>query len=262
LVFGKAVRLSRITEDGKMLCVPMDHGFTMGPVRGLEDPRIIIRAVAQGGATAVLVHKGVIKALREPPATGIILHISGNTTLGPSPNRKVLVSSVEEGILLGADAISVHINIGGKDEPEMIQQLGSVGDACDELQMPLIAMMYPRGESIKSEFDPEIVAQVARVGAEAGADLVKTVYTGDPQSFKRVVATCPVPVVIAGGPKAENDGEVLKMAEGAMEAGAAGVTFGRNIFQHRDPTLITRALYKVVFEGAPASDALRVLQHG
>src|SRR5438093_6234395 len=168
-----------------MLCVPMDHGLTMGPVRGLEEPQAIIRAVAQGGATAVLVHKGVIKALREPPATGIILHISGNTTLGPSPNRKVLISSVEEGIRLGADAISVHINIGGKDEPEMIQQLGSVGDACDEFQMPFVAMMYPRGESIKIEFDPESVAQVGRVGVWEGAELVETLYRGGLKRLKR-----------------------------------------------------------------------------
>ncbi len=261
MVFGKAVRLSRITLNGKMLCVPMDHGMTMGPVRGLEEPQTMVKAVAQGGATAVLVHKGVIKSLREPPGIGLIMHLSGNTTLGPSPNRKVLVSSVEEGVRLGADAISVHINIGGKDEPEMLQQLGAIGDACDELQLPFVAMMYPRGESIKNEFDPDVVSQVARVGAEGGADIVKTVYTGDPESFRRVVRTCPVPVVIAGGPKAGSDEEVLRMAEGAMEAGAVGVTFGRNIFQHADPSRITRALFRIIFEGAKVSEAARVLQH-
>jgi len=262
LVFGKVVRLARITREGRMLCVPMDHGFTMGPLRGLEDPQAIVRAVVQGGATAILVHKGVVKSLKEPPAAGLILHISGNTTLGPSPNRKVLVSSVEEGLRLGADAISVHINIGSKDEPEMLEQLGSVSDACDEYQVPLVAMMYPRGETIKNEFEPEIVAQVARVGAEAGADIVKTVYTGDSKSFRRVVRTCPVPLVIAGGPKAGTDEELLKMAQGAMEAGAVGVTFGRNIFQHPDPTGITRALHRVIFEGVQATEAMRVVQHG
>ena len=122
-----------------------------------------------------------------------------------APNKKVLMGSVEETIRLGADAVSVHINVGGKEEPEMLQQLGMVADKCGEWNMPLIAMMYPRGENIKNPHDPEIVAHAARIGAEAGADIVKTLYTGDVDSFKQVVKGCPVPIVIAGGPKADSD---------------------------------------------------------
>lgn len=259
MVFGKDIRLSRITSGGRMLCVPMDHSLTSGPVRGLEDPEQTIAQVAKGGATAFLVHRGVIKALKQPPTIGVIMHLSASTSLGPAPNRKVLVSSVEEGVRLGADAISIHVNIGSKEEPEMLQDLGEVADACDTLQLPFIAMMYPRGESIKDPSDPALVAHVARIGAEGGADIVKTVYTGSSESFRQVVRGCPVPVVLAGGSKVESDLGLLQMAEGAMQAGAMGVTFGRNVFQHKDPELIVRALRRVVVDRATADDAVRGL---
>jgi len=260
MVFGKQVRLDRITKNGRMLCVPMDHGLSNGPMAGIEQPWKTITQVARGGATAILVHKGVIRALPKVPQTGIILHLSASTSLGPAPNRKVLITSVEEGVRLGADGISVHINIGSKEEPEMLQQLGAVADACDEYQMPFIAMMYPRGENIKNASDTDTVSHVARIGAEAGADVVKTVYTGDEASFGEVVRRCPVPIVLAGGPKSDSEIEVLKMAESAMKAGAMGVTFGRNIFQNRNPVLMVKALRKVVVDRRSAEDALEVLK--
>ncbi len=260
MVFGKQVRLARITKNGRMLCVPMDHGLSNGPMAGLEEPWKIITQVARGGATAILVHKGVIRALPKVPPTGIILHLSASTSLGPAPNRKMLITSVEEGIRLGADGISVHINIGSKEEPEMLEQLGTVADTCDVYQMPFIAMMYPRGENIKNPSDLDTVAHVARIGAEAGADIVKTVYTGDENSFREVVRRCPVPIVLAGGPKSNSDVDVLKMAEAAMKAGAMGVTFGRNIFQHRDPTLMVKALRRIVMDRQSADDALEILK--
>ena len=166
------------------------------------------------------------------------------------------MGSVEEALRLGADAVSIHINIGAKEEPEMLQKLGMISDKCDEWSVPFVAMMYPRGENIKNPHDPEIVAHIARIGAEAGADIVKSVYTGDVDSFRRVIKTCPVPIVIAGGPKANTDEEIIEMCDGAMEAGAKGVTFGRNIFQHQNPPAIVHALYKVVIEGKSTKEAL------
>jgi predicted phospho-2-dehydro-3-deoxyheptonate aldolase len=262
LVFGKQVRLARITKNGRMLCVPMDHGLSNGPIRGLEEPEKTIVAVARGGATAILAHKGVIKSLSTIPSTGIILHLSASTTLGPAPNRKLLISTVEEGVRLGADAISVHVNIGAKEEPEMLQSLGLVSDECDEFQFPFIAMMYPRGRNIKDSSDSEIVAHAARIGAEAGADIVKTVYTGSEDSFRDVVKRCPVPIVLAGGPKSDNELEVLRMAHNAIKAGAMGVTFGRNIFQHKKPELMVRALYTIIIDGKSVNNAMEVLQGG
>jgi fructose-bisphosphate aldolase/2-amino-3,7-dideoxy-D-threo-hept-6-ulosonate synthase len=194
MVFGKQVRLSRITRNGRMLCIPMDHSLTVGPIEGLENPEETIRLVARGGATSFLVQKGIIKSLSAPVPIGMIIQLSASTSLGLAPNRKILISSVDEAIRLGVDAISIHVNIGGKEEPEMLEQLGMVADACDDYQLPFIAMMYPRGENIKDASDPQIVAHVARIGAEGGADIVKTVYTGNPETFREVVRKCPVPV--------------------------------------------------------------------
>ncbi|MDV3244069.1 MAG: 2-amino-3,7-dideoxy-D-threo-hept-6-ulosonate synthase [Nitrososphaerales archaeon] len=260
MVSGKQVRLTRITSRGKMLCIPMDHSLTMGPVKGLERPEFTISQVARGGATAFLAHKGVIKSLRKPAKIGMILHLSASTSIGPAPNRKVLIASVEEGVRLGADAISIHVNIGCKEEPEMLQQLGSVADECDNLQMPFIAMMYPRGEGIKDPPEPDVVAHVARIGAEGGADIVKTVYTGSTETFREVVAKCPVPVVLAGGPKVGSDAELLRIASSVIEAGAMGVTFGRNVFQHSDPQAIVTALRRVVVQGERVEEAMGALR--
>jgi fructose-bisphosphate aldolase / 2-amino-3,7-dideoxy-D-threo-hept-6-ulosonate synthase len=259
MVFGRDIRLARILNEGKMLCIPMDHGISNGPIKGLEDIHSVIYECSSAGLTCVLVNKGIIKSMPRPPNIGLIAHFSASTSIGPAPNRKILIGSVEEAIRLGADAVSLHINIGSKEEPEMLQKLGMISDKCDEWSVPLVAMMYPRGENIKNPHDPEIVAHAARVGAEAGADVVKAVYTGDAASFRRVVRGCPVPIVIAGGPKANTDREILEMCEGAMMAGAKGVTFGRNIFQHKNPPTIVRALYKIIIEKRNVREAMKEL---
>jgi len=259
MVFGRDIRLSRILKDGKMLCIPMDHGISNGPIRGLEDPHGMIYQCENAGLTCILVNKGIIKTMPRPTNIGLIAHFSGSTSLGPAPNRKMLMGSVEEALRLGADAVSLHINIGAKEEPEMLQKLGMIADKCDEWSVPLVAMMYPRGEGIKNPHDPEIVAHAARVGAEAGADIVKAVYTGDVASFRKVVKSVPVPLVIAGGPKATTDLEILEMCAGAMKAGAKGVTFGRNIFQHKNPPAMVRALHRVIFEDKSAKEAAKEL---
>jgi len=256
---GKATRLSRLLREGRMLCVPIDHGVSVGPIRGLEEPQRLVQQLERGGATALLAHKGILRSLARPPRLGLILHVSASTMLSSAPNWKVRVSSVREALRLGVDALSVHVNIGTKEEPLMLEKLGLVAEQCDAWQLPLIAMMYPRGENIKDPHDPAVVAHVARVGAELGADIVKTVYTGDPDSFRAVVRGCPVPVVIAGGPRAESDKEVLEMAAGAMRAGAAGVAFGRNVFQHENPLGMIRALADVVLRRRPVEQALRRL---
>jgi fructose-bisphosphate aldolase/2-amino-3,7-dideoxy-D-threo-hept-6-ulosonate synthase len=126
--------------------------------------------------------------------------------------------------------------------------------------MPLLAMMYPRGKDIINPHDPELIAHVARVGAELGADVVKTLYTGDPDTFKDVVQGCPVPIVIAGGPKTNTDEEFLQMIEGAMEGGARGVAIGRNVFQHENPTKITKAITEIVHYKKSVEEALEMLK--
>ena len=260
MVLGRDIRLSRILKKDRMLCIPMDHGISNGPIPGLEYIHSVIYQCEKAGLTCVLVNKGIIKTLPRAIDIGLIVHLSGSTSIGPAPNRKVLMGSVEEALRLGADAVSVHINIGAKEEPEMLYNLGMISDKCDEWNIPLIAMMYPRGETIKNQYDPEIVAHTARIGAEAGADIVKSVYTGEVNSFRKVVKSCPVPIVIAGGPKAKTDKDIVEMCFGAMEAGAKGVTFGRNIFQHRNPPAIIHALSNIILGGKSPKEVLADLE--
>jgi len=261
---GKSIRMERIVDrkSGRSVVVPMDHGVTQGPIFGLTDMKGAVNAVAEGGANAVLVHKGIVIAGHRGYGKdiGLIIHLSASTSLGPDPLNKVIVATVEEAIRLGADAVSMHVNVGAANEPEMLEALGLTTMVCDEWGMPLLAMMYPRGKKVKSEHDPEVVMHAARVGAELGADLIKTNYTGDPDSFKEVIQSCPVPVIIAGGPKANTDAEVLEMVEGAISVGASGVSIGRNVFQHKNPTVMTRAISKVVHEGVSAKEAMEMLK--
>jgi fructose-bisphosphate aldolase/2-amino-3,7-dideoxy-D-threo-hept-6-ulosonate synthase len=112
---------------------------------------------------------------------------------------------------------------------------------------------------VKNSHDPEKVAHAARLGAELGADIVKTVYTGDIDSFREVVKSCPVPIAIAGGPTTNNEEELLETVQGALNAGAIGVTFGRNIFQHKDPSKMVRALSALVIDKLTVADALKEL---
>ena len=259
MVTGKDIRLSRLLNNKKMLCIPLDHGITNGPLQGIEEIHNTIYRCENSGLTCVIVNKGILKSFPRPPKFGVIAHMSASTSLGPAPNKKMLMGSVEDAIRLGADGISIHINIGAKEEPEMLQQLGMVSDKCNEWNMPLIAMMYPRGENIKNPHDEVIVSHVARIGAEAGADIVKTIYTGDISSFKTVIKSCPVPIVIAGGPKANTDEEILEMCSGAMKAGASGVTFGRNVFQHENPFAMLRALSEIIFEGKSPEGVIKYL---
>lgn len=248
MVLGKEIRLNRILKKGKMLCIPLDHGISSGPIEGIKDIVNLIDTTQDFGLTCFLLNKGIIKSLPFAPHIGIIAHMSAATSLGPDPNNKILMGSVKEAIRLGADGVSLHINIGSKEEPKMLYKLGMVADECNEWNIPLIAMMYPRGENIKNPHEASVVAHAARIGAEAGADIVKTVYTGDVNSFKEVIKSCPVPVVIAGGPKSNTDTEILQMCKDAMKAGAIGVTFGRNIFQHSKPNEIIKALHSIIFE--------------
>jgi fructose-bisphosphate aldolase/2-amino-3,7-dideoxy-D-threo-hept-6-ulosonate synthase len=259
---GKAIRLERIIDrkTRRTVIVPMDHGITVGPIPGLIDLPSAVDKVAEGGANAVLGHMGLpLHGHRGYGRDiGLIIHLSASTSLGPDPNHKVLVTEVEDALRVGADAVSIHINVGADCEPEMLRDLGRVARTCDQWGMPLVAMMYPRGPKVRSEHDVEHVKLAARVGAELGADIVKTNYTGSQDSFSEVVKGCNVPVVIAGGPKMSTERELLTMVYDSVQAGGAGVAIGRNIFQAEDPTLLVRKLSAVVHQGGTVEEAERI----
>jgi fructose-bisphosphate aldolase/2-amino-3,7-dideoxy-D-threo-hept-6-ulosonate synthase len=260
---GKEIRLERIMNRNtkKTVIVPMDHGVTNGPIPGLIDMGQTVNLVADGGANAVIGHMGLaLHGHRQGGRDiGLILHLSASTSLGPDPNEKVLVNSVQNALKMGADGVSMHVNIGAESESRMLQDLGHVAVECMEWGMPLLAMMYPRGKKVKAENDTENVKLAARVAAELGADIVKTVYTGDPETFREVTRGCPVPVVVAGGSKTD-DRTTLELIEGAMAGGAAGISIGRNAFQHHTPARFVRAAACIVHAGKSAEEALVLLE--
>jgi predicted phospho-2-dehydro-3-deoxyheptonate aldolase len=240
----------------------MDHGMTLGPIPGIGDIKKTIDQVVEGGANAILLHKGMVEAGHRGGGkdVGLIIHLSASTSLSPYPNTKVLVCTVEEALRLGADAVSVHVNLGDVMDTAMVRDTGEVSRECRKWGMPLVAMMYTRGEKIKNQFDVKYVKHAARVGAELGADIVKVNYTGSPDTFREVVEGCPVPVVIAGGEKVETDRDLLEMVAGALKAGAAGVSIGRNAFQHKDPIRVVQAIGRMTHEGWEMQRALDFLK--
>jgi fructose-bisphosphate aldolase/2-amino-3,7-dideoxy-D-threo-hept-6-ulosonate synthase len=256
---GKTRRLKQIFQkDNRTVIVPMDHGVTVGPIAGITNMQTVTDKLIKGKVDAILVHKGIARRI-DVDGAGLIVMLSGMSNLSPNVNAKVQVCSVQEALRLGADAVSVHVNVGAQDEDKMLANLGKVSEECDAFGIPLLAMMYPRGPKIQSEHALEVVAHAARIGAELGADIIKTNYTGSIDSFKQVTESCPAPVVIAGGPKCKSPQEVLQTTFDALKAGASGLSIGRNVFQAEDPTAIAKALSAIVHENATVEQAMKVM---
>ncbi len=229
-------RLRRLMDDqGRIFMVPMDHGISMGPLPGITDISKTLETVAEL-ATCTAVHKGLMaKARAFQDRMGIVMHLSASTIYAADPDDKRIVGSVQEAMDLGADAVSVHLNLGSNTEADQIEAIGQISTECNRLGMPLVAMVYPRGPTIMDSFNADLVAHAARIGAELGADVVKVPYPGDEGSFRLVVRGAGIPVIVAGGPKEDNLQQILESMRSAAEAGAAGFSVGRNVFQAKDP---------------------------
>jgi len=247
---GKQRRLNRLFHsDGKAVIVPVDDGFTEGPIGGLKDIDALIESLCAGGIDGVLGFRGILSRIADsiPLTTGMIFNLAGSTSLG-IPNDKRIVTSVESALRQGADAVAVHVNLGSMLEPQMLEMMGRVVDECELYEMPLLGIIYPRGGNITDENRALAIQHAARVGAEVGCDVVKTFYTGDKDSFSRVIEGCPIPVLAAGGP-VKGLIEYFEDVENAMAAGAAGVVAGRNVFHRKDSAGIVRHLNYLVHGG-------------
>ncbi len=259
---GSLRRFNRIINPttGRAIIVPMDHGMSDGAPRGLRNMTQAIHDMDEGCADAIVLHKGLIhKANYESHMRmGFIMHISASTSLSSRPNKKMLVGDVEEAVRLGADAVSIHVNLGDEDESLMLSDAGMVAKQCSLWGMPLMIMLYARGHDVDS-YDPRNIAHCARVGAELGADIVKVPYTGNVETFANVVEDCGVPVLIAGGPKLDSTRKLLEMVHGALQAGGAGLSVGRNVFEHSHRVQLLKALRAMVHHNASIEEALGML---
>jgi 2-amino-4,5-dihydroxy-6-oxo-7-(phosphonooxy)heptanoate synthase len=265
--FSKAMRLHRLfRHGGKLVIVPLDHSVTDGPiVRPGTTIDGLVADLAASGVDAIVLHKGSLRHVRPTRFGGmsLIIHLSASSCHAPDPDAKCLVTSVEEALSLGADAVSVHVNLGSLDERSQLADLGAVAGACDRWNVPLLAMVYPRGPLITDPHDPRLVAHAAIMAADLGADIVKTLYPGSPASMSDVTAACPVPVIVAGGSRMGSADHVLRFVTDALLGGAAGVAIGRNIFTAPDPRvmagLVTRAVrqFAGALPGEPEQEAGR-----
>jgi len=244
----KRHRMSRIfASDGRTLIVAMDHAGFMGPVPGLVDPRETVRKVVAGGADAVMTTLGSAKRIMgDLNGRGLILSVDLNA---PDP-----AAVVEQAVTLGADSIKTLAYPLGDDAAGM-RNLGRYGVLCDRWGIPFQAEMIPVSFGAVDKHTPENIAMAARIGAEIGADYVKVQYTGDAESFRKVVEGAGVPVVILGGARKEGVPIERQVAD-AVGAGGAGIAFGRNIWSAPDPESAARELAAAVH--GPAAPAKRV----
>lgn len=266
LVLGKKLRLGRIFDPKTetALIVPMDHPVA-GYFEALEDPREKIKSLADAGVNAFLFRRGLAKfaASEYKGRSALILRVTSSTGLRNKLSEEIFVSTVEEALRLGADAIAATVFVGSPREPEDLRNLGLIADACDEWNMPLLGEMIPIGGKEALPYDGpysmEDVRLAVRIGAEEGCDFIKTHYTGDSESFKKVVKYSTVPIVIAGGQKKDTVEGTLEMVKGAIDAGAAGICMGRNLWGYKDSLSLLRAIRKIMWEHTSVKEAIKEL---
>ncbi len=261
---GKRIRLSRILKgDGRAVVFAFDHGVEHGPRDFPEDrvnPRVILRRVVDAGVDAIMMLPGIARLTWDiwGNRVGLIVKVTSKTNLRPKDERyrQSVFGYVEEAVALGADAVAATVYWGSQYEDENLERWFAIRNAAEMYGLPCLQLAYPRGPAITNRYDVEIVRYGARAAAESGADLIKTYYTGDRESFKRVVAAASgVPVLMSGGPRREHEVDFLRDVRNVIEAGGRGVVVGRNVFQHPDPGSMLKAIMAVVHEDLEPEEA-------
>ena len=253
-------RLGRIfQEDGRALIVAMDHG-SQGPMRGLEKPGPVIAEVVEAGADAILTSLGVATThIRKLERCGLIVRIDGGSGFGSDDVHVWQRYPLSDVIALGADGVACMGLIGWPCEADNLRYMGKLGAECMRTGMPLMVEVLPFSETSPGPDLAQGVIKGARIVAEFGADFVKTKYTGEPDDLQTAVESTYVPIVTLGGPKVESDLDLLTMVHEALQAGASGIAFGRNIWQHPQPGLLVQALSAVIHQSASPEQAVELL---
>lgn len=245
--------------DGRALIVAMDHG-SQGPMPGLEKPRRVLDEVVQAGADAILTSFGIATTyVRQIERCGLIVRIDGGSGFGTEDVHVWQRYPVSDAVAIGADAVGCMGLIGWPCEAENLQYMTHLTSECLQTGMPLMVETMPFSQTVPGPDLAGGIAKGARMAAEFGADFVKTKYTGDPETFRAVVESTFVPIVILGGPKVDSDEQLLEVVHEALGAGASGVAFGRNIWQHPTPGKLVRAMAAVIHEDARPKQAAKLL---
>lgn len=255
---GKALRMSRICDPltGRTLIVPMDHSVTVGPLGSSDHADTTVRTLADAGTNAVVLHRGRARHVASShfARMGLIVHLSAGTNLSLDTDAKVLVSGVEDALRLGADAVSIHVNIGSDTERRQLADFAAVSRECEVQGIPLLAMMYARGPRRPNRpATAGEIAHLAAIATDLGADIVKLDYTGHTETMRTVVESCPIPICVAGGDRTPTDDAVLALAGQILDSGVAGLSFGRNVFAAENPFAVASALSDMVHGLRPSS---------
>jgi class I fructose-bisphosphate aldolase len=258
---GKVVHIHRLQNlySGRIFTVALDHVPSYGLLDGLTDIRRMLEQIASSAPDALLLMRGVAESYFLPYAGRISLILKCSTLSPYHPQTDVWVSSAEDAVRLGADAIAFGLTVGSPRQDQILASLARLVDEAETVGLPVVAHAYPNGEMIPPEerYSLSQVSYASRLAMELGVDIIKTFYTGSAESFSRVVDLVkPTLVVAAGGARLESDLAVLEMAENVVQAGAAGVTFGRNIWQSRNPSGMVRALIQVIHKSIPPHEAI------
>lgn len=268
---GKQIRLNRILGQGPTIMVPLDDALISGPTGRFQEMDKLMHDLSSGDCDSILAFSGTLKLIPPRTAVGRVLNVSASS-IRSIHTKKVVISNIEQAHRLGADAIAFHVNIGSRYESDMLSSLGMISQAADKEGMPLIAIMYPRTEKDGTDYNFEdlkasnpyeytaLVAHACRIGQELGADVIKTQYTGTPDSFSTVINSChPIPVIIAGG-KLLDPSIALQLAFDAIMAGARGVSFGRNIHQRlNDSGTFLKVLSALIKQKLSVTEAQHLL---
>lgn len=251
--WGVKNRMSRIFQaDGRTVMLALDHGYFLGPLGRLEDPHKTIEPLIPY-VDALMLTRGILRhcidAKHEVP---VVLRVSGgNSILNEDLSHEEITVSIEEAIRLNVSAVALSIYVGAPHEHQTLVALGKLIDAAERYGIPVLAVTAVGKELEKR--DARYLSLSCRIAAELGARIVKTYYC---ENFEKVVESCPVPLVIAGGPKMKNELDVLGIAYNAISAGAKGVDMGRNIWQSNWPKPMVSAIKSIVHENASVKKAV------
>ncbi len=255
--WGLANRMRRMISpaSGNTVMLAVDHGYFMGPTHHLEDARATIAPLLPH-ADALALTRGILRRCVDPAtSTPIVLRVSGGVTvLKEDLSDEAITTSMADAARLNVSAVALSVFVGAPHEHESLVHLGELVDEGEEYGIPVMAITAVGKELEKR--DARYLALACRVSAEIGAHLVKTYYC---DGFAKVVEGCPVPIVVAGGPKLDSDRAALELARNAIDEGAHGIDMGRNIWQSEYPVAMLKALRAIVHEKATVAEALDVL---
>ncbi len=260
---SKQIRLNRLFAhpSGRLCSVAVDHfvGYQKGLPEGLVNVPETIGKLVEGKPDAITMLKGMAKSAWGPFAGRVPLIIQAVTFTADDAVIQPLARP-EEVLRLGADAVAVSLGVRGPNEGRFLGILADMVEEADRIGLPLIAHIYPRDFSNVPTivFDHDNILWAVRCGIECGADVIKVPFTGDVESYKEIIATSPVPVVAAGGPRCESLECALEMMAKVVESGARGATIGRNLWSTPNPTLALRAFRAVIHDGLSATAALEI----